>query len=150
MVRCPSAWLASSLVILLAAGCGGPSGPERAIVKGTVAFDGAPVESGTIAFLPVDGTEGPSSGGEIRDGEFLLPKESGAVVGQNRVEIRATRQNGKPVANGIAGVSEGPSAASSEAKVVMYIPPQYNVNSELKETIKAGENSLSFDLHSSK
>lgn len=146
MIRRLPHWKASVLMIVLAAGCGGPAGPPRAAVKGTVAFDGNPVEQGTIAFLPAEGTDGPSAGAEIRNGEFSLTQEDGPVIGEHRIEIRASRQDGKPVANGIAGVTEGPSAAGTAAKVVMYIPPKYNAKSELKEKIEAGENSLSFDL----
>lgn len=146
MIRRLPLWKSSVLMLVLAAGCGGPAGPQRAAVKGTVAFDGSPVEQGTIAFLPAEGTNGPSAGAEIRDGEFMLTAEDGPVVGEHRVEIRASRADGKPVANGITGVSAGPSAASTDAKMVMYIPPKYNAKSELKEKIGAGENSLSFDL----
>ena len=146
MIRRLPLWKSWVLLLVLAAGCGGPAGPQRAAVKGTVAFEGKPVEQGTIAFLPAEGTDGPSAGAEIRNGEFTLSADDGPVVGEHRVEIRATRQDGKPVANGTAGVTEGPSAASTAAKMVMYIPPKYNAKSELKEKIGAGENSLSFDL----
>ena len=141
-----------SLLVLVAgglvlAGCGGKSGPERAMVRGKVTFDDAPVEQGTIVLLPAN-SKGPSSGGPIQKGEFLLPAESGPVPGDYRVEIRATKQEGTVTVAGVAGATTGPSAGSTEPKIVMFIPDRYNTKSELTAKVAPGENELSFPLKS--
>ena len=143
---------ASPAVILLAgvgllSGCGRNSGPERAMVRGQVTFDGAPVEQGTIVLLPAN-SKGPSSGGPIQKGEFLLPAESGPVPGDYRVEIRATKQEGTVTVAGVAGATTGPSAGSTEPKIVMFIPDRYNTKSELTAKVAPGQNELTFPLKS--
>jgi len=129
------------------AGCGGSTGPQRASVHGKVTFDGMPVESGTIVLLPAN-SKGPSSGGSIQKGEFTLPKESGPLPGEYRVEIRATKQEGTVTVAGVPGASSGPSAGGTEPKIVMYIPERYNTKSELKAKVALGDNDLPFDLKS--
>ena len=151
MVRVQTAFreataIAVCLCAILSSGCGGSSGPERAVVRGTVTLDGVPVDTGTIVFLPGDGVQGPSAGGEIRKGAFELPRDVGPVPGMHRIEIRATRQEGTSTIAGAPGAESGPSAGGTVDKVVMYIPAKYNTKSTLKEEIKSGENDLTFAL----
>ncbi len=130
----------------LLAGCAGESGPERALVRGTVTLDGVPVETGTIVFLPEEGVQGPSAGGEIHGGAFELSRDVGPVPGAHRVEIRATRNEGTTQVTGVPGAESGPSAGGTVDKLVMYIPEKYNTKSTLKEDVKSGENEFSFAL----
>jgi hypothetical protein len=86
-----------SLAVLLVAlswtivGCG-EAGGERAEVRGKVTFEGVPVESGSIAFAPIEGTKGPSVGGAIKGGEYHIRRGEGPVSGPHRVMILGTRQ----------------------------------------------------------
>lgn len=132
--------------LLWLSGCGGPSGPERALVRGTVTLDGVPIAEGTIVFLPDEGLQGPSTGGKIQDGAFLLPRDVGPILGPHRIEIQAVRIEGTSQIEGVSGAESGPSAGGSVDNVVMYIPEKYNTKSILKEVIKPGENELLFDL----
>lgn len=136
-------------LLLLAVGCGGGAGgPPRAPVHGSVSLDGAPVEDGSIVFLPATGTKGPASGGVIRNGTYEIKKESGPVPGKYRVEIRASRTAGTSVVKGAAGATAGPSAGGEVVDIKMYIPVQYNTQSTLVADIKADDNVQDFPLKS--
>lgn len=127
-------------------GCGGSSGPKRSAVRGKVTFDGAPVSRGMIVFLPEQGVDGPSSGGEITNGEYTIPEASGPVAGMHRVEITASREEGNETTAGVGGATAGPSGGFTGPSVTMYIPTEYNRDSKLKEDIKTGDNEFNFEL----
>ena len=137
------------LSLALLVGCGGAeSGPPRASVRGSVSFDGAPVEDGSIVFLPATGTKGPSSGGVIRNGAYEIKKENGPVPGKYRVEIRATRTAGTSTIKGVDGATAGPSGGGEVVEVKMYIPAHYNTQSTLVADIGADDNLQDFPLKS--
>lgn len=72
----------------LVAGCGGPAGPARTPVTGTVTLDGQPLKQGEIRFDPVDG-KGPSDGAPIKDGAFTIQ----ATAGEKKVVIVSTQES---------------------------------------------------------
>jgi hypothetical protein len=134
-----------ALPLLLAlqaiAGCG-DAGPERAEVLGKVTFEGTPVASGSIAFIPAPGTTGPSVGGAINDGAYRIARSQGPVLGSYRVEIRATRKTGRQVAAGEG--ADDPAAMVDE--VEMFIPEKYHSQSTLTADIQSGVNEFDFQL----
>jgi hypothetical protein len=145
----PARLTVAVLGLLLLSGCGGKiSGPERAAVKGSVSFDGAPVEDGSIVFLPATGTKGPSSGGTIHNGAYEITTASGPVPGKYRVEIRAMRSTGTKVVKGAGGATEGPSSGGEVTEMKMYIPVRYNAESMLVADISLGDNQKDFPLKS--
>jgi len=83
-------WLPVLLATVLLTGCGGGEFDTTA-VSGTVTFDGQPVTSGRIRFVPQgDSTiTGKPAQGEVQpDGTFVLTtydEGDGAVVGRHRV-----------------------------------------------------------------
>jgi len=119
-------------------GCGGPEGPQRAAVQGTVTLDGQPIAEGTITFYPTGDTRGPSAGGEIRDGAYSLAAAKGPVVGTCRVEIRARRKTGQTVM--VGGIET--------EQLEQYIPARYNTRSTLTARIEPGRHSIDFPLSS--
>lgn len=125
---------------LWTAGCGGPSGPERAEVFGTVTFDGEPISQGSISFLPQEGTNGPSAGGLIVDGKYDV-SERGPALGSYRVEIQSSRKTGKKIE---AGPPSPPGTMIDE--IEMYIPTKYNRESGLTVEVKSGRNEFNFKL----
>ena len=136
------------LSVLLLTGCG-ESGPETAAVKGTVTFNGQPVEQGMIVFQPDEGSIGPSAGGPISNGSFSIDKRKGPPLGPVRIEITATRKEGTLSIPNIAGqTSGGPTGGGTVDKIVMYIPKQYNTETTLKEFINPKVNEFQFDLTS--
>jgi len=142
-VRCRGgmAWLSLFVLLGTAVGCG-ESGVERAEVQGNVTFDGTPVESGTISFIPIEGTQGPSAGGAITDGSYHIPPDKGPVIGKHRVQIVGTRKTGKQMKAGPE--AEDPNAIIDE--IEMFIPPEYNTRSELTVDVEPGTNEFDFDL----
>ncbi len=89
-------------VVLLAVagltlGCGGDKGTR---VSGTVTFDGKPVPTGKIYFMP-DGTKGnsgPTGYANIKDGKYdtAAPGSRGVTPGPNKVTIEGTDPSAPP------------------------------------------------------
>ncbi len=77
-------------------GCGGGGGDvDRFAVSGTVTVDGTPLTNGVVNLSPASGTHGPSSGGPVIDGKFMIPKARGPVAGKYTVKFIAFRETGK-------------------------------------------------------
>ena len=127
------------LLILLASGCGGSGGRQG--LQGTVTLDGKPLPRGAIRFVPTGGTGGPSAGGEIEGGAFDIESSKGVLPGSFRVEITASRKTGRKVRDRASG--------EMTEMFAQYLPPRYNVNSELTAEVKpSGSDPFEFDLHS--
>lgn len=138
--RKSSSTLAVALLVAMAVGCGGrETGPERATISGSVAFNGQPVEKGMIEFIPTGSTKGPTSGGAIENGKYDIT-EKGPTIGPHKVLIRATRKTGKMV-------DAGPQTGGAKVEETeQYIPPQYNSATTLEVSIVSGTNKQDFDL----
>ncbi|MBA2114022.1 hypothetical protein [Bremerella alba] len=107
-------------------GCGGPT---EIVVKGTVKYEGEPVETGEILFIPVNG-EGLVGAGPITNGEFSIT----ASPGEKKIEITANKVSDKPAPDGLPNY-------------VPYIPKKYNTASTLTATVEdKAENTYEFDL----
>lgn len=136
--------LALFFVPLVLTACGG--GPtalefERAAVRGQVTFQGKPLETGLIKFLPdtpmIEGqVAGRPAFANIKDGAYSIPADKGATVGPNRVEILSYRKTGKKTQMEDTMVEEE----------VQFLPERFNVESTLAAEIQAGENEKNFDL----
>ena len=128
--------VASILATTLVVGCQKDS--ERQAVEGTVTLDAEPLAEGGIRLVPKRGTNGPSTGGPIREGRYSIARDKGPFAGEFKVEITATRDSGKILNH----PDEGPVPITEQ-----YIPARYNTQTELSATVKAGEpNVLNFDL----
>ena len=130
---------ASALCILCLFGCA-DSGPPTAEVSGTVQLDGRPIEEGSIQFIPVEGSRGPSAGGVIQDGKYHIPRKKGVTVGTNRVELRAFKNAGTKIQDPTA-----PPGVRTEARVQAF-PPEFNDRSTVVKEIRAGSNTIDFDV----
>ena len=111
-------------------------------VQGSVTFAGEPIQSGSIAFMPIKGTEGSSTGGPINEGRYHLDRNIGPVTGLHRVEIRAVRKTGRQMKAGEGGID--PEAMIDE--IEMFIPAVYNSKSTLTASIQGDTDELNFDL----
>lgn len=136
------------LLVTLLTGCGGPAGPERCAVSGAVSFDGEPIESGTITFLPEDG-KGVSAGGAIQQGRYSIDAAAGPEIGEHRVEIIGLKSEGTKTVEGVQGSAIGPSGKATVAELKMIVPAEFNTRSTLKVAIKSGPNSHDFTLKQS-
>jgi hypothetical protein len=129
----------SFLGLFCVLGCA-DSGPPTAEVSGTVRLDGRLVDEGSIQFIPVEETKGPSAGDIIRDGQYHIPREKGVTVGTNRVELRAFKTTGRKIQDPTA-----PPGVKTEARVQAF-PPEFNDRSTLVRVIRAGSNEIDFDV----
>ena len=125
------------LALLCLVGCSEAESFERAAVDGTVTWNDAPLESGTIRFVPRRQTRGPVVFAPIIDGAFQLPVEAGPVPGRHTVEVTAMRRQPR----------ESPHAQPMET-AEQFIPARYNVDTVLEADIEAGTNTLKFELQS--
>jgi hypothetical protein len=132
-MRC-AAWGAGFVAVLALAGCGDAG--SMAEVKGKVTFDNKPVESGAIAFYPVDG-KAPTAGGAIKDGQYDVK----VPVGLAKVTISAPKVVGKKKLYNTPNSPEG--LITAEA-----LPAKYNEQSELQFEVKPGRNEKDFELRS--
>jgi hypothetical protein len=139
--------IAQCILLSFMVGCGGASS-QRAVVNGSVKFDGQPVETGMIALLPIEGTVGPSSGAEIKKGQYNIPKDRGPIPGKYRIEITATRSAGTIEVKGVEGATGGLSGSGTVNQIEMFIPDIYNTKSTLVEELKPGSNQKNFELKS--
>ncbi len=120
---------------------GGCGDARRQGVEGMVTFDGQPIVKGYIQFIPEGDTRGPTAGANIKDGRFAIDPSKGTFVGTFRVEVLATRETGKSIADPMTGEK----VAARE----QYIPAKYNTQSELTAEIKDGQPSqLNYPLTS--
>jgi hypothetical protein len=78
---------AVGLAVLLAACAGGCANPI-ATVSGEVSYDGQPIETGTIVFMPADG-KGAAASGAIQDGRYTIEN---IAPGPRVVQIIATKR----------------------------------------------------------
>jgi hypothetical protein len=134
--------------LVMAAGCGGSSGPERASVAGKVTLDGTPLAKGSISFIPTGATQGPAAGAVIENGAYATAQGTGPVLGEHRVEIIAFKAGKEATAPGIDGATAGPSAASGAPEMEAFIPEEYNKNSQLTLKVASGTNNKDFELKS--
>lgn len=121
----------------------GCSGSKRASATGNITLDGQAVEDGTISFIPVDQSAGPSAWGEIKEGRYLISAGRRPILGMNRVEIRARLKTGRKAP---FDPLVPPEMLLDE--VVEGAPARYNTMSELTADVKPGENTFDFSLQS--
>lgn len=140
-------WLTILCTAIFCAGCMNGDGLNRASVRGTVTLDGKPLESGFVAWFPLN-NEGPSVATAIRNGNYTLASKRGPVVGEYRIEINGPLvRTGKKVPSGM-----NPKILIDEE--VDLVPSKYRStgtmgklrDSELKATVVSGKNKIDFAL----
>lgn len=126
------------LLCCMLAGCKHSGQLETAPVSGLVRFNGKPLATGTVTFVPPHGR---AATGPIRsDGTFELSTYSsgdGAIIGKNKVAIWVIRSD--------ANTSAGPEQEGN----IMVIPPHYATaeGSGLEFEVKSGQaNNFTLEL----
>ncbi|MBX6315072.1 MAG: hypothetical protein IRY99_19480 [Isosphaeraceae bacterium] len=133
------------LIAILAAavvGCGSAGdGLPRQHVSGTVTFEGKPLESGSIQFLPATPDQATAAGGVIIDGKYDIPSDQGPTPGTYKVMIFTT-------SSGVPAPTDAPPGEVVVApKSAMVIPVRYNHQTELTVKVEAGgPNTFDFKL----
>lgn len=143
----PAICLAALLLGILLAGCHSDAGPPRAVVSGTVSYQGKLLEVGEIRFIPTKGTTGPVCIAPISGGKYRADHRGGAVVGAARVEIygyhadpndsASTQDPNRPDFGGPR--QAGPS-------LIQFLPPKYNTQSQLETVIEPDLRELNRDF----
>jgi hypothetical protein len=127
---------AAAATLALACGCGSDRLPT-AVVNGKITYKNKPVPNGSILFSP---EKGPSATGDIKpDGSYTLTTYragDGAVLGKHTVTIAAFEDTSNKLPEERPGL---PTA---------IIPAKYEsaATSGLSADVKAGENTVNFDL----
>lgn len=138
-VRCGRA-VSIACIISLLVGC--ESKPRRLGIQGRVVVDGAPLEFGSITFVPSFG--GPKASAVIEKGQYNVDAARGPLAGEMEVQVRAPR----------ISPDRAPPTTSDEwlrllAVAPELLPARYNSESELRATVTtAGPNEFNFDLQS--
>jgi hypothetical protein len=123
-------------------------------VKGTVTFNGKPIEKGQIIFA-LEG--GPPSAADIVDGKF----SGQAMVGSNKIIVSAKRKSPTPPVldphaktqiEGYMKFKAGPGKfggppADYDPSMVEYIPAEWNTRSTQMRVVEAGAaNEFEFNI----
>jgi hypothetical protein len=120
-----------ALILLALAGCGNS---KEGQVSGTVKVGGAPLETGSITFLPADGKTA-TAGAEIKNGRYSAK----VPVGMMKVSISSPKVVGKKKVY--------PTPESPEMPItVEAILERYNDKTELTLDVKPGTNNKDWDL----
>lgn len=132
------------VAIVVIPGCQTGDELPRHAVSGRVQLDGKPLESGSIQFLPIEGSSpggvSVSGGTLINQGAYTIGRAKGLTPGKYKVSITSA-------AGGTAPAEETPGPALPPPKEL--IPAKYNVGSTLKAEVTAtGPNTFDFDLSS--
>jgi hypothetical protein len=117
--------LCSLVVVGLAlAGCGRGDGPARHRVKGTVTFEGKPVEFGAIFFEPTEsvGKIAPTVYLPVRDGKYDT-NDQGPAAGRYRVVVGGMNKSRERVDSD--GITHTPQLFQ-DYKFEVDIPPPNN------------------------
>jgi hypothetical protein len=142
------------LFLLLApvVGCGG-NRQTYANVKGTVTYNGKPLDKGEIVFT-VQGR--PATVMDIVDGKFT----GQAVVGENKIAVTASKKNPGPPANltqqakeqlkgyktFMKGKVDGGEVGEYKPAMMDYIPPEWGSASKQMRVVEAGA-ANEFEFH---
>lgn len=124
------AYVLSGLCLFLA-GCGFDS--KTVQVQGNVLYQEQPIASGEITFTPADG-QGASVAGQIEHGKYRCAVPTGA----NIVRVTAYRE--------VPGKFDLSNPGQKNPLIEMYIPPQFNSQSQLRAEVKSDSRQLDFKL----
>ena len=135
------AMLGGICLLALNAGCGKSDPIPRAIVTGSVTFEGEPVVDGEILFVPAAGVNGAPVQLAIKDGRYSSARDEvdsrGIVIGSNEVKIYSMKLTGRKVKSLLGEETD---------EQIQMIPAKYNEATELQREITSGKQELNFDL----
>lgn len=120
-------------------GCGRDGGPERAVVAGTIRYQGKPLPQGMIRFVPIETCSGPTAGATIADGSYRVDNHGGVPVGTHTVQIEGYRKMS-------SAPPPGRFAAPGGEPQEQYLPKKFNVDSGLEITIPSGSSAITKDF----
>lgn len=124
------------LAACLTTGCSGDASdaPELGSVRGQVTLDGDPLADAEITFQPAEGRPSMATTDENGLYELMYITEPGAKIGEHTVKI-SKKEFVKDAQGEIVSAKE-------------LLPAKYNTQSTLNREVKAGDNSINFELES--
>lgn len=125
---------ATAFVLLLAVGCGDPSGRQK--VSGQVTLKGQPVDQGSLEFIPTAADGVSHAGAVIENGHYTIPANKGLVPGNYAIKIYWPER--------IIKTEEAPGPLGPGPKDRM--PFKYNTKTTLTREVKQGDNTFDFHL----
>ena len=129
------------LILATTWGCGQRDNLPRQSVEGTVTIDGRPVHDATIRFEPSDPKMLTVAWAEVKNGAFVVGRETGPVPGKYRVKI--TLKPTPPPASTPSKDEATPDEGSET------LPPEYNDSTILTAEVKgSGDNNFHYPLAS--
>jgi hypothetical protein len=132
----------SCIGLVLAPGCEQGGADGRLAVSGTVTFEGAPLDQGSIEFTSTG--EGPAvfTGAMIENGKYSVPAGQGLPPGTYLVKISSAAEDPSAPAPEMPGMPEEGAEGAQER-----IPAEYNTESTQEVTVTAdGENKFDFNI----
>ena len=117
-----------ALLLAGVAGCG-DSGPPTYPISGAVTFEGKPLPTGSMTFIP-QASSARTTVAKIVDGQYATELTEGAWT----VNIQAVRETGPVI------------PALGEAPREQYIPAKYNRESTLTVSVPTDKAEHDFDL----
>jgi hypothetical protein len=123
--------LIGPILVFLVALLGCDRGPAVGTVKGTVTWEGQPVDGGLIKMVPADGLSQPADC-ILKGGEYSITMP----VGEKKVEVWWTKGGGAKI----------DTASQGTESVVALIPPKYNAETTLTYTVEKGTHTKDFAL----
>ena len=136
-------WAAFAALAFLASGLAGCGGYGRASVQGAVTYDGTPVDTGGITFVPADGrADVKKASGVIKDGKYAIEGDSGLSPGQYKVEISWNKSTGAK------GGSKDPDMQNPNLDTKQVLPAKFNTATTLTAEVKSGSQTIDFPLSS--
>jgi hypothetical protein len=143
------------VILVAVVGCGNPGGtrPPMGKVTGKVIYDGKPVTTGTITFIPIQGKGGDTGQNAIgdihSDGSFTLTTfdtDDGAILGQHKAIViaRSAPSSDIDTSKGVIP-SMGPGGYKPPKPLVpeIYSDPE---KTPLKYTVREGNNDFNVEL----
>ncbi len=128
-------WWLCILIPLLLSGCG--RSDALVTIRGTVTFDGEPVQDGSISLMPVDGAD-ITGGGMVRNGSFTAESSPGEMAVQlyGHRTVQKDNPTQEEIERGLA------------TDRVEYLPVEYNQQSKLRIVVSPSDRRFDFELNS--
>lgn len=117
------------VMALSVSGCGS-SGDGRVGVSGTITHHGKPLDTGSIQFIAVDGSQ--MAGANIANGAYSLPPEQGLLPGEFTVRVSAASDD---TAVPVVAEGEAPGDPGLFPPRKELIPETFNSRSTLSTQI---------------
>jgi hypothetical protein len=131
------------LVLWGVAGCSGSDGLNRQPVTGSVTLDGAPLDGGTIRFMPASNEATTETSTAISGGKYTFGKDSGPVPGNYKVSISAVNDPNIQAKQGMVPGEYRPPSTKDK------VPAKFNTNTGLTATVQSNQSApIDFTLTS--